>query len=84
MIVLLPTSSQQGLSRVGHEMPLNTNSFADQSTDERRVRKSCIKGIKCRWGVKTTKAACLHTAKAKHAKPKAHNGLLKAHWIAKG
>ncbi len=26
---VLPTSSQKGLSRVGHERPLNTNSCAD-------------------------------------------------------
>ncbi len=79
---VLPTSSQKSLSRVGHERPLNTNSCADQPTDMHRVHKSCIEELKRRWGVKTTKAACPHTAKVKHAKPKAHNGLLKAHWIA--
>ena len=31
---MLPTSSQKGLSRVGHERPLNTNSCADQPTKE--------------------------------------------------
>ena len=33
---MLPTSSQKGLSRVGHERPLNTNSCADQPTNKRR------------------------------------------------
>ncbi len=79
---MLPTSSQKGLCRVGHERPLNTNSCASQPTDKRRVHKSCIEEIKRRLGVKTTTSACPHTAKVKHAKPKAHNGLLKAHWIA--
>ncbi len=69
---LLRTSSQKGLSRVGHETPLN-NSCADQPTDQRRVHKSCIEEIKRRWGVKAAKGACPHTAKGKHAKSKAHN-----------
>ena len=33
---MLPTSSQKGLSRVGHERPLNTNSCADQPTNNRQ------------------------------------------------
>ena len=41
---MLPTSSQKGLSRVGHERPLNTNSCADQPTNKRRVHESCIRG----------------------------------------
>ena len=45
---MLPTSSQKGLSRVGHERPLNTNSCADQPTNKRRVHESCIEGIKHR------------------------------------
>ena len=39
---MLPTSSQKGLSRVGHERPLNTNSCADQPTNKRRVHESCM------------------------------------------
>ena len=45
---MLPTSSQKGLSRVGHERPLNTNSCADQPTNKRRVHESCIEGIRHR------------------------------------
>ena len=45
---MLPTSSQKGLSRVGHERPLNTNSCADQPTDKRRVHGSCIEGSRHR------------------------------------
>ena len=45
---MLPTSSQKGLSRVGHEIPLNTNSCADQPTNKRRVHESCIEGIRHR------------------------------------
>ena len=45
---MLPTSSQKGLSRVGHERPLNTNSCADQPTNNRRFFESCIEGIRHR------------------------------------
>ena len=38
---MLPTSSQKGLSRVGHERPLNTTSCADQPTNKRREREKC-------------------------------------------
>ena len=34
---MLPTSSQKGLSRVGHERPLNTNSCADQPTNKAKL-----------------------------------------------
>ena len=52
---MLPTSSQKGLPRVGHERPVNTNSCATQPTNKRRVHESCIEGIKHRRGVKRPK-----------------------------
>ncbi len=58
------TSSQTGLSRVGHERLLNTELCVDHTTNKRRVHKTCIEGIKRRCGVKTTKAACPHVAKS--------------------
>ncbi len=45
---LLPTSSQKGLSRVGHERLLNTNSCANQPANKHRVHEPCIEGIKHR------------------------------------
>ena len=42
------THIQKGLSRVGHERPLNTNSCADQPTNKRRVHESCIEKIRHR------------------------------------
>ena len=42
----VPASSQEGLSRVGHARPLNTNACADQPTNDCGVHESCTQGIR--------------------------------------